>query len=802
MAISTRVAGGVACLCVSWALSYVYFASTPGGHEWYGNLSKKWYDDYKGGIPVLCLAVPLLLMGSTSSLLVVAEPPERPPTSMGFRGYNYVPSSRILAVPYVARIRLRRTLSRTGFDIMSLLFILVPLVVYFLASVYRHLAGNEPTLQKKIGSTGNAAGMTAMVALSFFLVPVSRHSVLLSLAGWAEEKAVRLHIWAGRIAIVGATFHGLAHMLRWWTMGVSVVRMLLPGGACWRWNNGDVTPSFCADGSAEGECTCYELFRNFTGLVAVLALLVIGFSSLPSVRRNSYTIFYTLHVTAGPLALIVTVLHWNRMLLFLCPSIIYYLASTVPVLIQLLRSYLNEGGVKLLSATELATTGGKGGYQSLSCICLNFEVSEEAAKQFRSGQYVKVIVPEISMISHPFTVSRRLDAKQKNQMQIIFRVTGKFTGALAHCLMRSGEMNLDSAEDGNHDRLAPSIIMDGFYGQKDRLDQILSHDSMVFIAGGVGITPYLTLVSDICSAQVHQESMVGFSSYELHWICRDALLIEFVRREYFEPLLKKSYDMKGCSVRIVIHSTAPTDTSANVAVIHNGDLEGPREKIVSIWSSGLPFSPSSFKVGTTAKISGNLPIFLTFSSIAWFSLWVIWILYDNVTSKTEIVPRGYGLLVLVPITLIFGTLANIIVDKIASKDYLAKWIGLDGRGGVYEQEHSVEGASVFDSESGISLPEMASSGKRESPGPSTVNDQVDGVSGDRSMNQNHLFIELESGRPPIHSLFATCMDSRNPGISICGPHSLMNDVKAAAKVACQGSCGFDAPTVYEETFEL
>ena len=61
--------------------------------------------------------------------LVVAEPPERPPTSMGFRGYNYVPSSRILAVPYMARIRLRRTLSRTGFDIMSLLFILVPLVV-------------------------------------------------------------------------------------------------------------------------------------------------------------------------------------------------------------------------------------------------------------------------------------------------------------------------------------------------------------------------------------------------------------------------------------------------------------------------------------------------------------------------------------------------------------------------------------------------------------------------------------------------------------------------------------------------
>ena len=288
-----------------------------------------------------------------------------------------------------------------------------PAGVYFLASVYRHLAGNEPTLQKKIGSTGNAAGMTAMVALSFFLVPVSRHSVLLSLAGWAEEKAVRLHIWAGRIAIVGATFHGLAHMLRWWTMGVSVVRMLLPGGACWRWNNGDVTPSFCADGSAEGECTCYELFRNFTGLVAVLALLVIGFSSLPSVRRNSYTIFYTLHVTAGPLTLIVTMLHWNRMLLFLCPSIIYYLASTVPILIQLLRSYLNEGGVKLLSATELATMGGNGGYQSLSCICLNFEVSEEAAKQFRSGQYVKVIVPEISMISHPFTVSRRLDAKQK-----------------------------------------------------------------------------------------------------------------------------------------------------------------------------------------------------------------------------------------------------------------------------------------------------------------------------------------------------------------------------------------------------
>ena len=811
MAISNRIATAVALLCTGWSLTYVAYGASPQGHDWYSTLAKRWFDDYKGGVPIINLALPLLIMSSASAILVVG----RPPTTVGGRptwtasatgtvsyqchSTQYVYASRCwpLAIPYMVYNRIKRKLSRASFDMISFIFILIPCLVYFASDVVRHLYGHDLAREKQIMEVSNAGGQMAMVALSFFLVPVARHSVLLDLMGWSQEKALRMHIWSGRICVMGALFHGSGHMLRWFVIHEKVIYMLLPETGCWRYHNEDYRTTKCSN------CYCYDLFRNFTGLIALVFLLVIGFSSLCWIRRARYKIFYTLHLIAGPTSLLFSILHWNRMVLYICPSILYYVASTVPVLIRLLYSYVNANGVKIISATDLSCPSATGLCMK-SCICLVFEVDDETARQFRPGMYLKLSVPSISTISHPFTVNRVLGTQGRDQMEIIFRVTGSFTHALANKLLTPRLINTSTE---NNTTITPLVLMDGFYGQKNMTEKLYSHDVAVIVAGGVGITPYLSLLSELCSAI--QRAMVMESlgdtqrgqEIHLHWICRDQALINYVKREYISPFLGTGTrgSAEVSAVRIVIHNTGRQ--AVNGAAVmrcsnaenHDDEFDLAEPETVSLGSGGLPLSPSRFTAASTTMIHGNLPIFLTFSSIVWVGLVVIWFLYNRYASKSEVLSRTYGVLALIGISLIFGVVANIVLDKVDADNSLLSWnfarkhtyTGLGGKnkGGSSDNRDENEMLPHTKSDAGLSLPDLSNGQTSMSFDDDTdLGPEVPGNSEiERSSDLASVTVEYSSGRPSLVTILS-CLDAaHNPGVFVCGPSALVKDVKAAAR---------------------
>lgn len=842
---SNRIAALVALLCTTWSLVYVLLGATPIGHDWYGTIAKRWFVDAKGGVPIITLAVPLLVMASVCSLLVVAKPsPKQIGDASAFGGscnasYTYVYGSNrclcLLALPCIISQRLRQWISRMGFDALSALFILMPCTVYFVSAIYRHLYSHEGEMavDKKVMEIANAGGMMAMIALSWFLIPVARHSVLLSLVGWSPEKAIRMHIWSGRIGIVGVIWHGLGHMYRWYIRNDGVVSMLFPEVACWTYHN---------------DSSCYDLFRNFTGFVAMVLMVAIALTSLSFVRRASYAFFYKVHVVAGPASLLFAILHWNRMVLFLCPGILFYVASTVPVLVRLFRSFVSENGVKLVSATDLSclnTTTPDGNMRS--CMSITFEVGDEAARQYKPGQYVKLSVPSISGISHPFTVNPVLSRNKQasNQMRLIFRATGQFTRSLSKSI-------LDPTASASSERtvLAPHMVMDGFYGQSNNLvEKVLGYDVAVIVAGGVGITPYLSLVSEFCSfggveASSVDESSIGDveppKSIELHWICRDSTLIYHVKKEYFEPLIAEA-SAKGLSrsIRIVIHHTGREQSNSNGTGASTPDYSGtatisatqPQEgRTVQLGSGGLPFSPTRFSAGITVSILGNLPFFITSSAISWFGLVSIWFIYVNYTSKSEIISRSYGVLVLIPISLIIGFLSNIALDKLDAENSLASWnfrrrhsyMGLEGetKGGSGDEFEDEEFTRAND-EAGLSLQNMSSldrDANLERPNgdyigngvTSTDNLEVpslshQGLDGEEVGN-GEIILEENSGRPSMDSILA-CLDAASsPGIFVCGPKKLVKDVKSVAKLRYsmrfRQFLNVSSPEIHEETFEL
>ena len=840
--LSNRIAALVALLCTSWSLLYVLLGATPVGHDWYGTIAKRWFVDAKGGVPIIALAVPLLAMASVCSLLVVAKPsPKQFGDASAFGGscngpHTYVYGSNrclcLLALPCIISQRLRQWISRMGFDALSALFILMPCTVYFVAAIYRHLYAHEEemAMDKKVMEIANAGGMMAMIALSWFLIPVARHSVLLSLMGWSPEKAIRMHIWAGRIGIVGVIWHGLGHMYRWYIRNDGVVSMLFPKAACWTYHN---------------DSSCYDLFRNFTGFVAMVFMVAIAVTSVSFVRRASYSFFYKVHVVAGPASLLFAILHWNRMVLFLCPGILFYVASTVPVLVRLFRSFVSENGVKLISATDLSclnTTTSDGTMRS--CMSITFEVDDEAARQYKPGQYVKLSVPSISGISHPFTVNPVLsqNKQESNQMRLIFRATGHFTRSLSKSI-------LDPAASASTERtiLAPHMVMDGFYGQSNLVEKVLGYDVAVIVAGGVGITPYLSLVSECCSlggaeASSVDESSIGDleppRSIELHWICRDLALVDYVKKEYFAPLTAEgSRRSLSRSIRIVIHFTGREQSNGTGASTPDysgtADIAVPQSqggRTVQLGSGGLPFSPTRFSAGNAISIFGNLPFFLTSSAISWFGLVSIWFIYLSYTSKSEIISRSYGVLVLIPISLIIGFLSNIVLDKLDAENSLASWnfrrkhsymgLGAETKGGSGDEFEDEEFTRAND-EAGLSLQNMSSLDRDtnlESPNGDYIGNGVkstddlevpdlpqEGLDGGEFGN-GEIILEKKSGRPSMDSILA-CLDAANsPGIFVCGPKKLVKDVKSVAKLRYsmrfRQFLDVSSPEIHEETFEL
>ena len=61
----------------------------------------------------------------------------------------------------------------------------------------------------------NRFGFVAIVALSFFMIPASRHGPVLSLMGWHPYHACTLHMFAGWFSFWFSWLHFLCYMIKY-----------------------------------------------------------------------------------------------------------------------------------------------------------------------------------------------------------------------------------------------------------------------------------------------------------------------------------------------------------------------------------------------------------------------------------------------------------------------------------------------------------------------------------------------------------------------------------------------------------
>lgn len=853
----------VCTICGLWMLLYCLIGGTRAGKEaLYDGLNEMVGD--KAGTPLSTLVLPILMAGTTASLLLL-----RPSEAFTYHtrkdpSIQYPPRQR-RRWPMIWRRHVSGPDYLHGdpdFGCWGVVWIVIPCTMFAVTSVYRNLSESSTAVWRTpetVKGVANSWGIAALVALAVVLLPVAKHSCLLSRWNHAAA-AVKLHIWAGRCVMAFVVLHAGFHLARWryllqeehlWSLFVIPVQ-------CWTIQpNTDISASGCHT----TDCTCYSRARNFTGLLAALSLAIIGVSSLQPVRRRFYAAFYNIHVLAGPTLLLCVVLHWNRSIIYMAGGLLYYVACSFPVLVEQWwkqrksRPCGGGGGVQVV-AVELIRTVAR------PCVAITFTASDLALQQYRAGHYIQLYVPSISAVAHPFSVNTTTSTNN-NTLRLIVRCTGPFTTALARQLTAAATPPLASFDDDDNDEsnksdimkgcsttlpstLIPVMHVNGFYGCPNRVQQVLHHDVVVLVAGGIGITAYLSLLHEVyamAASASRQNGRVGVKKVILHWTCRDPSLIAYIKREYLDPLVllesrrRHRTSSNKFRLQILIHKTGEgiikggrdesAKSASRLALYDNTQLENYTSQVVhdghennavmlftipTALQRGFPFEPSVYAPGSKHSYRGNAASFLSFAAIAWGGLAGIWYFYIKWQTKNTTLAR-----LCAPV---FVVVLGVVISLSVHWWFTESSCGRNFCGGSNdalepsagwtliktdedETESSLELGCVSGSAEATALPSFGPAIAVSCEAESRVKTSVDALD-DGSVNVQ---LEEREGRPTVYQFLNSLDGARCPGVFACGPSSLLDDIRTATKERClirfrQCIRGESYIALYEEAFEM
>ncbi|KAF1334079.1 Ferric reduction oxidase 7, partial [Globisporangium splendens] len=414
--------------------------------------------------------------------------------------------------------RQRRALVPSGFDSVDVLAIGGFAVVQLNCFVGKILIDDYTGKLAKAGLLARSArtfGMNGLYAVVRFdmlhqppcilsILLVSRQSFFHKYFHLSSERAAVYHVWTGNFGVINLLLHGILYGVVWVRDG-KLQAMLIPcsGAEC--------TPKLA-----------YQSVRNFSGLLALIFLLVVALGSMEWMRRRHFRKFSIVHCL-NVLFVVFTCIHYYPAVFWLVPCILVYVVYRV----------ISLFGQQKATVVSVA---------SLSDKIVQLEIRRDASGavglgDFHAGQYVYIKVDEIGRNEwHPFSISSS-PLKNRHSFHLDAKVQGPFTRQLLE-MIKAHRLN--------------TVKVDGYYGTTV---ETCAH--MVFVAGGSGMTPFLSVLEQLqlLSEKERAGEVDGDAEFPktlwVIWTGRDIELFE----AYAELLLsiKKSTRWKS---NISLHLTA------------------------------------------------------------------------------------------------------------------------------------------------------------------------------------------------------------------------------------------------------
>ncbi|KAJ9463800.1 Ferric reduction oxidase 8 [Diplonema papillatum] len=347
-------------------------------------------------------------------------------------------------------------------------------IVFISASIVTMAVGDYEHYQGRIMEVGALFGGPAQICLALtLLVKVKVFSPCLFLMSVPQERALVWHRWIGRVGWVFVTLHALAVMVEYnQNSDEELMQMELPTG-----------------GTTDGADDVHPV----SGLVAWVLYTILVLLGLPVFRRSFYQAFIVSHVVLSIGTLACTIFHlpggWRTWAIFGIPVVLYILDTVY-------RTYLGMHSSRIQSHTNVG-----------SVTKLIIEPAKPI-KEWGPGSYFYVSVPRagfmeyhpLSVTSHHSTNTATFYAKNMGP--------GTWTARLTQ-LPEDAKAPLQAKLEGPYGKL--SFDMD-------------KHNKLVLIAGGIGVTPMLSVIRYMDAAQ----------EATLSWSVRDAELVEMLANDLHE----------------------------------------------------------------------------------------------------------------------------------------------------------------------------------------------------------------------------------------------------------------------------
>ncbi|KAL8465577.1 hypothetical protein ACS0TY_034892 [Phlomoides rotata] len=364
--------------------------------------------------------------------------------------------------------------------------------------------------QYKLFRMATRCGLLAEACLALLLLPVLRGMSVFRLLGIQFEASVRYHIWLGTGMIFFATLHGGGTIFIWGINHKIQDEM-------WKWQ------------------TKGRIY--LAGEITLLTGLVIWITALPQIRRRWFQVFYYTHHLYIVFLVFFLFHGGDRHFYMVFPGVFLF------ALDKLLRVIQSTTETCILSA------------RVFPCKAIELTLPKDPRLVYTPTSVVFLKIPSISKLQwHPFTVTSS-SGIDKHTISIIIKSEGQWTSSLYK------QIHVQQVSEVGQRECIP-VALEGPYGPASL--EYARYDSLLMVAGGIGVTPFLSILRELCS-DLNQ----GRNGYPDR-----VQLIYTIKKSQdvclLDPMLPQLLDIKRFHIKLEVFVTQENQTGTTLKEVLSG----------------------------------------------------------------------------------------------------------------------------------------------------------------------------------------------------------------------------------------
>ncbi|RWR80120.1 ferric reduction oxidase 8, mitochondrial [Cinnamomum micranthum f. kanehirae] len=341
--------------------------------------------------------------------------------------------------------------------------------------------------QYKLMRIGIRLGSLSEACLALLLLPILRGMSLFQLLGLQFEASVRYHIWLGNAMMLFSTLHGVITMFIWAVkkkLGYQLLQWQITGRV------------------------------NLAGEIALVTGLIIWITSLPQIRRKRFELFYYTHHLYAIFIIFFLFHGGDRHFYTVFSGVVLF------ALDKLLRVIQSRQVTCLLSA------------RLLPCKAVELTFSKHPGLKYNPTSMIFINIPSISTFQwHPFSLTSSSSA-DNDTISVISKCQGQWSNELYNMI--------DAAVTSDADNMKHiPIAVEGPYGPSSIYYQ--RYDSLLLIAGGIGITPFISILREVDSRNKNSKSTTRMQLIYVVKTSHDLSMLNSVSAHLLNQLTGKGY---------------------------------------------------------------------------------------------------------------------------------------------------------------------------------------------------------------------------------------------------------------------